>query len=195
MLKLIGGILKAHLNSSLVQDPIGVNLIEWFKHKHDFTQKNEPKSCDSIVALTYLVSEILLPLDSLFGKPIITYGFTSYSLKNYIQRNSPEGTAPTIDQHSAYEKNSRGTQICSRGGAACDFFIEGVSTSKIVRFITNKLNYDKIYYYGKDRPVHVSIHLTEPLKHLQVMCESENGRRYPGKKAFGDQAMILAEDL
>ena len=88
-----------------------------------------------------------------------------------------------------------GKQICSRGGAACDFFVEGVATSDIVRFITQRLNYDRIYYYGNNRPLHVSIHLTEPLRHLQVMCESENGRRYPGKKAFGDQAVILAEDL
>ena len=52
-----------------------------------------------------------------------------------------------------------------------------------------------IYYYGNNRPLHVSIHLTDPLKHLQIMCESENGRRYPGKKAFGEHAVILAEDL
>ena len=178
-----------------MQNAIGKRLVYWFHNKHEFTQENKPTSIDSINALTYLVSEILLPVENFIGKPIITYGFTSNALKNYIQRYSPEGTAPTIDQHSAYEKNSRGTQICSRGGAACDFFIEGVSTSEIVRFITNKLNYDKIYYYGNDRAVHVSIHLTEPLKHLQVMYESKNGRRYPGKKAFGDQAIKLAEDL
>ena len=88
-----------------------------------------------------------------------------------------------------------GKQICSRGGAACDFYIEGVPTSNIVRFITQKLNYDRIYYYGNNRPLHVSIQLTDPLKHLQIMGESENGRRYPGKKAFGDRAVILAEGL
>lgn len=180
---------------SILRHPLGQDLLHWHKDKHDFSLPNEPVVNKSILALEALVGEILLPINHTFGKPIITYGFTSFSLKKSIQKVSPSGTAPTLDQHSSHEINSVGKQICSRGGAACDFFIEGVSTSNIVRFITQKLNYDRIYYYGNNRPLHVSIHLTEPLKHLQIMCESENGRRYPGKKAFGDHAVILAEDL
>ncbi|MGE6417478.1 hypothetical protein ACQKDY_07060 [Alteromonas macleodii] len=180
---------------SVLAHPIGKELLNWYKGKHDFLQPNDPIIESSTLALEELVSEILLPINRIFGKPEITYGFASFSLKNYIQKVSPSGTAPTLDQHSSHETNSVGKQICSRGGAACDFFVEGVATSDIVRFITQKLNYDRIYYYGNNRPLHVSIHLTEPLKHLQVMCESKNGRRYPGKKAFGGQAEILAEDL
>lgn len=180
---------------SVLAHPLGQDLLNWHKDKHNFHQLNEPILDSSKMALERLVDEILLPINRMLGKPRITYGFTSFPLKKFIQKASPSGTAPTLDQHSSYETNSAGTQICSRGGAACDFFVEGVATSDIVRFITQKLNYDRIYYYGNNRPLHVSIHLTEPLKHLQIMCESENGRRYPGKKAFGDQAVILAEDL
>ncbi|GFD73165.1 hypothetical protein KUL113_25850 [Tenacibaculum sp. KUL113] len=180
---------------SVLAHPLGQRLLNWYKSKHEFLQSNEPINDSSTLALKELVSEILLPINRTLGKPIITYGFTSFPLKKFIQKVSPSGTAPTLDQHSSHETNSVGKQICNRGGAACDFFVEGVATSDIVRFITQKLNYDRIYYYGNNRPLHVSIHLTEPLKHLQIMCESENGRRYPGKKAFGDDAVTLAEDL
>ncbi|CAB9492179.1 conserved protein of unknown function [Alteromonas macleodii] len=180
---------------SVLAHPLGQSLLNWYKSRHDFSQSNEPIADSSILALEELVSEILLPVNRTLGKPIITYGFTSFPLKKFIQKASSSGTAPTLDQHSSHETNSMGKQICSRGGAACDFFVEGVATSDIVRFITQRLNYDRIYYYGNNRPFHVSIHLTEPLKHLQIMCESVNGRRYPGRKAFGDQAVILAEDL
>jgi len=182
-------------NECILSHPLGKSLLGWYEGKHDFIYSNAPVNANSKLALEFLLFEILLPLKSRFGKLVITYGFTSFPLKKFIQKASPSGTAPTLDQHSSHEINSVGKQICSRGGAACDFFIEGVPTSNIVRFITQKLNYDRIYYYGNNRPLHVSIHLTEPLKHLQVMCESESGRRYPGKKAFGDQAMLLAEDL
>lgn len=180
---------------SVLAHPLGQDLLNWHKDKHNFHQLNEPILDSSKMALERLVDEILLPINRMLGKPIITYGFTSFPLKKFIQKASPSGTAPTLDQHSSYETNSAGTQVCCRGGAACDFFVEGVATSDIVRFITQKLNYDRIYYYGNNSPLHVSIHLTDPLKHLQIMSESENGRRYPGKKAFGDQAEILAEDL
>lgn len=180
---------------SILDHPLGQSLINWYKSRHDFLQSNEPIHGSSILALEELVGEVLLPINRTLGKPIITYGFTSFPLKKFIQKASPSGTAPTLDQHSSHETNSVGKQICSRGGAACDFFVEGVATSDLVRFITQRLNYDRIYYYGNNRPLHVSIHLTEPLKHLQIMCASENGRRYPGKKAFGGQAEILAEDL
>ena len=182
-------------NSSPLNHPLGKALLDWHEKRHTFEGLNEPKANSSKKALELLLFEILLPIDRHIGKPIITYGFTSFALKKYIQKLSPSGTAPSLDQHSAHEKNSVGSQICSRGGAACDIYIEGVLSSDIVSFITRNLNYDRIYYYGNNRPLHVSIHLTEPLKHLQVMCKSENGRRYPGKKAFGEQAVILAEDL
>ncbi|CAM4470209.1 hypothetical protein [Alteromonas australica] len=180
---------------SALNHPLGNALLNWHKKKHDFPKTNEPIKQKSKLALERLLYEVLLPVNRSLGNPIITYGFTSFELKKHIQKSSPSGTAPTLDQHSSYEINSAGRQICSRGGAACDFYIEGLPTSNIVRFITQKLNYDRIYYYGNKRPLHVSIHLTDPLKHLQIMCESENGRRYPGKKAFGDQAIILAEGL
>ena len=180
---------------SILQHPLGNKLLHWYSGKHSFSESNTPVTQESASALERLLLEILLPINRAIGKPDITYGFTSFSLKKYIQRFSPNGTSPDLDQHSAFEKNSNDKQICSRGGAACDFLIEGVSSSDIVRYIVKNLNYDRIYYYGVDRPLHVSIHPTEPLKHLQVMGTSSKGRRYPSTKAFGDDAVKLAEKL
>jgi hypothetical protein len=56
------------------------------------------------------------------------------------------------------------------------------------------LNYDRIYYYGELRPLHISVSQS-PAKHLQVMKVSENGRRYPSIKAYGKDALHLAETL
>lgn len=180
---------------SILHHPLGKRLLHWYFGKHSFSESNSPETKESTTALERLLIDILLPINRAFGKPEITYGFTSFSLKKYIQKFSPSGTSPDLDQHSAFEKNSTGNQICSRGGAACDFFVEGIPSSDVVRFIVNSLNYDRIYYYGNNRPLHVSIHPTEPLKHLQVMGTSSKGRRYPGTKAFGDEAIKLAEKL
>jgi hypothetical protein len=34
-----------------------------------------------------------------------------------------------------------------------------------------------------------------PRGHLQLIQQSANGKRYPGKKAFGDKALALAQEL
>ncbi|MDO6566506.1 hypothetical protein Q4561_05510 [Alteromonas sp. 1_MG-2023] len=180
---------------SLLDHPSGKELINWHTNKHSFEQSNKPIAEDSRAALESMVHQILMPLKRQLGTPSITYGFTSFALKSYVQKFSSSGTAPSLDQHSAYEKNSAGKQICSRGGAACDFYIKGVPTSDIVRLIVNQFNFDRIYYYGDDRPLHVSIHLTDPQQHLQLMNVSENGRRYPSKRAYGEQAKQLAEQI
>jgi hypothetical protein len=61
-------------------------------------------------------------------------------------------------------------------------------------FIVKNLGFDKIYYYGKDRPLHVSIGRKSE-KHLQIMNVSNKGRRIPGRKAYGNKAIELAEEI
>ncbi|MBT3850301.1 hypothetical protein HOF60_03430, partial [bacterium] len=113
-----------------------------------------------------------------------------------IQKNSSQGTYPPIDQHSSSEKNSAGNQICKRGGMACDFMVKDHKNKVplIIEFIVSNLDYDKIYYYGNNRPLHVSVN-SEPEKHLQIMNMSEHGKWVPGRKAYADKAIILANEL
>ena len=180
---------------SLLQHPLGQQLLNWHYEKHNFDIDNNPIEKSSIDALERLVADILLPIERKFARPVITYGFTSAELKKLVNHHSPAGTAPSIDQHSAHEKNQVGNLICERGGAACDFYVDGVSNNDITRYVTAHLNFDRIYFYGNNKPLHVSVTLTSPAKHLQVMGESKAGRRYPARKAFGESALALAESL
>lgn len=171
-------------------------LTHWYKTKHAIEIDNAPCSEQSKIQLNNLVDDILVPINKTFGVINITYGFTSAELVSYIQKHSPSGTSISLDQHASHELNLKNNRINKRHGAACDFVVQGYEKEmhKIVHFIVNNLDFDKIYYYGKDRPIHVSIGELQK-KHLQIMCISEKGRRYPGKKAFGKDAVKLSEDL
>lgn len=179
---------------SLLAHPLGAKLINWHNSRHDLSTNNFPIQPKSIKSLEYLVSEILLPIASKFKRPTITYGFTSSELKNYISLNAPKGTAPKLDQHSSFELNKDGNMICSRGGAACDFYIKDCSMTNVVSFIVNNLSYDRLYFYGENRPIHISVN-EDAMKYLQLMHESKNGRRYPGRKARGTDAIRLIGEL
>lgn len=175
---------------------LAAQVINWYQNKHDVELDNSPYEEASIKALALMLKEILIPINDKFGKITITYGFVSSKLNAYIQKNNRTGTYPSIDQHSSHELNSKNTTICDRGGIACDFYVSG-SESKmnvITDYIVSNLEFDKLYYYGSARPIHISVS-NKMLKHLQIMNESENGRRIPGEKAYGDEAALLAKEL
>jgi hypothetical protein len=151
---------------SLLSHPLGKQLLDWHLNKYPETLSNTP-SPKSKPYLEMLISEILIPTERKFGALTITYGFTSSKLAAYISK---------------------------RTGSACDFIVSNQSMAEITRFIVKNLSFDRLYYYGDNRPIHISISDT-PVKHLQIMCESDIGQRYPGKKAFGDNAILLAESL
>lgn len=176
-------------------DELYAHLLNWHQAKHQFVGDNTP-STTSELFLAQLTKQILLPVAKHFGSLTITYGFTGPELNRYIQRLSPDGTAPTLDQHACNELNSIGKNICHRPGAACDLIVHGYEERMqvVAQFICEKLPFDKLYFYGRNRPIHISVS-DEPLRHLQVMQKSANGRRYPGKKAFGDKAIALAKEL
>jgi hypothetical protein len=178
---------------SLLSHPLGKQLLEWYLSKHPATLSNIP-SVSSKPFLEMLIGEILIPTEREYVALTITYGFTSSKLAAYIAKHSSSGTAPQLDQHAVCELNSKNNEISKRTGSACDFIVPNQSMAEITRFIVKNLNFDRIYYYGNNRPIHVSISDT-PIKHLQIMCESSSGRRYPGTKAFGDNAILLAESL
>lgn len=175
-------------------DELYAQLLNWHQARHQFAGDNIP-SAASERYLVQLTNQILLPVAKHFGQLTITYGFTGPALSRYIQRFSSAGTAPNLDQHACIELNSKGKNICHRPGAACDFIVRGYENRmhEVAQFICQNLPFDKLYFYGRNRPIHISVS-DEPLRHLQVMQQSANGRRYPGKKAFGDNAVVLAKE-
>lgn len=170
-------------------------LLDWHKAKHQFAGDNRPAPT-SEPFLAQLINQILLPVSAQLGNVHITYGFTGPALCRYIQRLSRAGTAPRLDQHANAEVNSMGREICNRPGAACDFIVHGFKEDMhlVVQFVCQQLSFDKLYFYGRNRPFHISVS-NNPLMHLQVMHQNEEGRRYPGKRAFGHDVLDLAKRL
>mgnify|MGYP000517389115 CR=1 FL=1 len=187
---------KLHDKQLLLKHPIANQLLNWYQVKHPISIDNSPKEVESINSTLMLIEAILLPISKEFGDIKITYGFVSSELNRYIQKNSSSGTYPSIDQHAASELNNSNNHICKRHGLACDFIVNGYEDKmdKVMLFIVNNLGFDKIYYYGNDRPLHVSVGIDSE-RHLQVMNVSDKGRRIPGRKAYGNEAKVLAEEL
>lgn len=187
---------KLHDKSLLLKHPLASQLFYWYQDKHAISLDNTPKESESIESTIMMIDSILLPISKTFGSVTITYGFVSSELNKYIQKNSSSGTYPSIDQHAASELNNVNNHICKRHGLACDFIVNGYEErmDEVMLFIVKNLSFDKIYFYGNDRPLHVSVG-NESERHLQVMNVSDKGRRIPGRKAYGNKAKILAEEL
>lgn len=120
---------------------------------------------ETIPALRELNQFILDPIIDQFGldRFRLTYGFCSKDLKRYLEQKDPETgqkngrVAPALDQHMAHEVNKNGKYYCQRLGAACDFLIVGLSARQVVEWVlAQRLPFDSLYYYGDERPVHVS---------------------------------------
>ncbi|MDB9372375.1 hypothetical protein [Nodularia sphaerocarpa] len=115
-----------------------------------------PENPSSIESLNQLQKQILTPVINRFGYENfqLTYGFCSKDLKKFVEKEKSR-VCTTVDQHMAHEINSRGNYYCKHLGAACDFAIAGINSQKIIIFL-RRLNFDSIYYYGEDKPIHVS---------------------------------------
>ena len=113
---------------------------------------NTPKQPASYAALVNLAEHVVDPLIFQFGRVELTYGFSSWLLaKNIAGRVSPK-----IDQHSAHELDRDGVIICPRGGAAVDLKVHTAPSDLVAGWLVQNTPFDRLYFYGRDRPVHVS---------------------------------------
>ncbi len=120
---------------------------------------------ETIPAILALIEAIVDPVIDEFGRDRfrLTYGFCSKDLKRYLEKKNPVTgekngrVAPELDQHLAHEVNQKGKYYCQRLGASCDFLILDLSTTDLVDWIlTHQLPFDSLYFYGKNRPIHIS---------------------------------------
>lgn len=125
---------------------------------------------ETIPALEALCQHILDPVIDHFGREQfqLTYGFCSKDLKRFLSQKDPETglkngrVDPSRDQHMAHEVNRNGKYYCDRLGAACDFRIVGLESDRLVEWILEqRLPFDSLYFYGSDRPVHISYGLQQ----------------------------------
>jgi len=143
---------------------------------------NIPREPASIQALRSLCMEILEPVVLRFGIPTLTVGFCGPSL----QRRMKSGIAPSRDQHAAHELNSRGKPVCPRGGAACDFSIDGQGSLRVAQWLVSNLEFDRLYFYGDDRPIHASWSKTPSRSVVLVKRSHRTGRRFPSSISISD---------
>ena len=123
----------------------------WFKNKELIS--NIPKENATYEGIKKLCENILDPIHENFGKINLTYGFASLELTKKIKGR----IYPITDQHAGFEKINNGEFICKRLGQAVDFKITNVSSLKIGQWIIeNQLPFDRIYFYGSEKPLHIS---------------------------------------
>jgi hypothetical protein len=134
---------------------------------------NLPVQPDSYTALYELAAHILDPVIDYYGMVRLTYGFSSPGLARQIDGR----IAPKLDQHAACELNRKGEPVCPRLGAAVDFQVEDEDMEEVARWIIANLPFDRLYFYGKDRPMHVS-YSESPAGEAWEMREV-GGRRVP----------------
>ncbi|MDL5029792.1 hypothetical protein QR676_21430 [Vibrio sp. TMPB1044] len=111
-------------------------------------------------------------------------------------KNSPGDMAPDIDQHASMELNSRDSRICKRNGAACDIYVEGYEQrmDEVARFICSHLEFDRLYFYGKDKPLHISVG-ADNSKYALIRQRRSDGLRVNTKSAKGSATQALFDDL
>lgn len=128
------------------------DLIECGETQAETGIDNLPKRAESWNALYELVEHVLDPVIDWYGMVRLTYGFCSLELSRKI----PGRIDPKRDQHAACEHNRRGNLVCARQGAAVDFIVEDEDMLEVARWIASNTPFDRLYYYGRDLPVHVS---------------------------------------
>ncbi|MGF1478468.1 MAG: hypothetical protein ACFB4I_03120 [Cyanophyceae cyanobacterium] len=133
--------------------------------KHANLINPHPQNPETISALKNLNQNLVEPIMDGFGADNfrLTYGFCSLDLKRFLEQKdvttgSKNGRAdPSRDQHMAHEVKRTGQYYCPRQGAACDFLVVGLTSDRVVDWIlARKLPFDSLYFYGSDRPIHIS---------------------------------------
>ncbi|MDO6639752.1 hypothetical protein Q4557_07230 [Shewanella sp. 5_MG-2023] len=158
---------------------------------------NLPKQADSWRALNQLATKLLDPVYEQFGPLELTYGFCSPQLARLIAKNKNPHISPSLDQHCSHELNRNHKIICNRLGAACDFFIQdkSVDMQVVAKWISQNLKFDRMYYYGKNAPIHIS-NGPEMNQFLQLMkTHNATKRRSPSFKGRGDKVIQLIDEV
>jgi hypothetical protein len=135
---------------------------------------NLPEQAGTIEAMLCLTEQILDPVIDEFGPIEITYCLGSRGLTKLI----PGHIDPSRDQHAGHEQKRNGQPICRRFGQAVDFRVDGICSGKIAAWIARHLHFDRIYFYGSDRPLHVSAG-PEEKRAVVTMFLGPSGRRVP----------------
>ena len=151
-------------------------LIECGETQQRLGLANIPKQAATYNALFDLAVNMLDPIIEYFGSIQLTYAFSSPELSKHISAR----IAPKLDQHAAAEVDKKGNIVCDRQGAACDLYVEDENMREVADWVIANLPFDRLYFYGDDRPIHLSFG-PENSKSACEMIENANGRRIPSR--------------
>lgn len=149
-------------------------LIECGEAQQRLGIENLPENPASYTALYDLATAILDPVIEYFGAIRLTYGFCSNTLRKEVTSR----IAPHLDQHAAEELKRSGKPVCDRLGAAVDFYVEDEDMEEVAHWIIANLPFDRLYFYGRNRPLHVS-YGPEHVRQAFRMSASRSGAVVP----------------
>lgn len=150
---------------------------------------NLPLNPETYNALYSLSTQVLDPVIDYFGAVRLTYGFCSPTLGAKISSR----VAPKLDQHASHECNKQGKHICDRLGAAVDFIIEDEDMIEVAQWITENLKFDRMYLYGRTKPMHISLSYA-PACNVTFMVPTSSGRLMP-RACSPDEIPVFAQKL
>ena len=139
---------------------------------------NLPQEQQTVDALTSLASAILDPITRNFERPQLTYAFSGPTNIAKIKKN----IAPRVDQHASFERQRNGKRICDFDGAAADFQVRVRSSTLVAQYIIEKLDFDAIYFYGKNRPIHVSWSQSPRKLVVEMKFNTAHQRHFPVRR-------------
>ncbi|WP_419831849.1 hypothetical protein [Endozoicomonas atrinae] len=156
--------------------------------------KNIPQQSETWHSIKELAINVLDPVREYFGSLQLTYGLATPELVSAIRRrarkeNRTPNIYPSLDQHAGSELDSRGTLVCRDQGLACDFYCDGVSSELVADWVIKECNFDKLYYYGSNRPIHVSVSL---LRRKSVVLVRRKERKVTPKVILPEQFLELS---
>jgi DNA phosphorothioation-associated putative methyltransferase len=140
---------------------------------------NLPTNADTYNALFDLATNIIDPIVDYFGGIRLTYGLCTLELGRKVTAR----VAHDLDQHAACEKKRNGRYICERLGASCDFIVEDENMLEVAQWVAEELPFDRLYFYGESKPLHVSFG-PENSRTLVQMVENSAGVRMPRPLKF-----------
>jgi len=147
----------------------------------------DPRTFDAIKQMADLILE---PLTENFGQLNLTYGLCTNKLLLQIKKKPSPGIAPQLDQHAGYELNSKNNRICKRDGFACDFYAINTDSLTLAKWVVTHLPFDRLYFYGKNRPIHISI-APENSFAITLLEQAPTERRIP--KNIKKEQFLLKE--
>jgi len=173
----------------------------WQRSHADAAFNNLPRQAATWGALQGLASYVLDPIWDHFGHVVLTFGFCSHALSGRIPPGS--SVAKNSDQHLSCELNTKGIPYCAHLGASCDFKIDvaDYDAAEVAVWALEHTDVDALYYYGKDRPLHISWSpeprgMVVKMKTTEQMKDSKQVKiRRPAGHATGAAGLALLKGV